>query len=440
MNMKKRKRNSGVSTVVGTVLFMILIFSLASTLFLALSRYNESVQMGEAIEQERAQERISMIALSNETVAGTNYIKGVLVNNTASITSNIRAVYIDDVFLCDPSIETSINPTGTYMNAKSSMMINFTEIEYSPTSTIAVATERGVKVIRFEADLMAGNSLQTVLQPPQSSYGPLRLDFDNFYYKNSTTGGSFNYNQQWYPGWNVPKSWVGNPVVWNITVTNIDPRNITLNQYTALTLVPNENSGQAPWYVEPSEEPNATGPNTIFIASNQTVHIIYTYVTPRESTPNLRAQSIPNADTCKIFLTFYGVFHEDDGTTKPYGQTIPFESVLIGSLTTIPTPTMTISSNTTSVKAGTDYANITITAKNADATPATNQQITFSLSPTSTGTLTSSTTVFTNTNGQAWVIYKPPNSITGNTNQTATITANWQAQSLSSSINVTVTK
>ena len=93
------KRNAtkdrALSTVFGAAFFLILIVSLASILFLALYRYNDSVNQGTAIEDMRSQEKIIMIDLS----LSNDFIMGITVENLGSITSQIRGFYVDSQFI-----------------------------------------------------------------------------------------------------------------------------------------------------------------------------------------------------------------------------------------------------------------------------------------------------------------------------------------------------
>jgi hypothetical protein len=301
------RKNRGVSTVFGTILFMILIMMVASTLFLALYRFNSSTQQAVSVEEDRAKERIVLVPTLLTRNDGT-IVTAVRVNNTGTITCQIKAVYINDDFLCDPSLNAILNSDGAYINAQCSKLINITEVAYNPAAKITVATERGVKSIEYESNLVGG-------QPPSSGamnsvYGPLRLNYSLFFYEETDKYGKPT--GTWQPGWSMTTT--PQFCAWNITVTNIDNRNITLNQYSSLTLVTNVGGSQFPWYI------NST---SLFIATNQTVNIVYIWTTPHGTTAQgLQGLSSP---TSKVFLTFYGIFSEG----KTYGQTIPFEAVSI---------------------------------------------------------------------------------------------------------------
>ena len=405
------RRDKGVASVIGSVLMLLLVITAASLLFLSLYSYEEKAQESIKVEEERLQEKISLLSLSTVNISETEYLNALFLNNTGTITTRIRAVYIDNLFVCDPS-DPLLNPDDTYVNAKDSLWINIPNtIEYSPFSRIEVATERGSKSVEYEWKLKSGSQDQPPVETQRFHFGPLLLDFEKFYYAENY--GSYDPNS-WIPGWSVEK---GTTVVWNVTVKNIDDRDLTINKYSGFTIVSNDGGVQLPWFIEP---PN--GQDTLFIPSNGTVHLIYIWDRPR-NTSGVKNQSVYNQnDRSKVFLTFFGIFHEHDGSTKPYGQTIPFEAVLIRD------PLMLISANPTVLAAGsTMTSTITVTVRDAMGIIAANTQVDFI---TDLGTVTPSTAL-TDSNGVATVTLNP-GSITG----IATVTAISKWDSKSISINV----
>ncbi len=239
------------------------------------------------------------------------------------------------------------------------------------------------------------------------------LDFEKFYYTENY--GSYDPNS-WKPGWSVEN---GITLVWNVTVTNIDDRDITINKYSGFTMVSNDGGVQLPWFIEPPD-----GLDTLFIASNSTVHLIYIWDRPR-MTQGVKNQSVYNQnDRSKVFLTFFGIFHEHDGSTKPYGQTIPFEAVLVRD------PLIGgISASPTAIAAGsTMTSTITVTGiRDVMGIIAPNVTVDFQ---TTLGTL-SSPTATTNSAGVASVTLYPTT-----TPGTATVTATWGGESKSTTVTI----
>jgi PKD repeat protein len=413
--MRIQCHNKGVATVYGTVLLVILVVTLASLLFVGLSRYNQMVQGALTLEDERLQEEIALQSLKTVSDAnGTEYISAILVNNTGAITVRIRALYVNEVFVCDPS-DPLLNPTDTYINPQTALWVQIpSTLVYVPDDKLAVATERGIKSIEYAAVLKnAGGGSQ----PPSDVlwyFGPLMLDFDKFYYREVDSAGAFIPSSVWKPGWKVE---VGSgTIAWNITVKNVDYRNITLNEYSCLTLWPNDSpSNRRAWYLEPID-----GTKTQFIAVNETANLIYIWKTPKTVQQDPRSVY---TTVCRnrVFLTFFGTFHELDFSTKPYGQTIPFEAVICarteGTLTMTASPFL-IYTNSTS-----NYSTISVILRDLEGNvPISSVTVFFA---TDLGTL-SSPWAITDANGQVNVTLS---AIIQAGTDVATISASWAALS-----------
>ena len=406
----KRLGKRAISNVFGSVLFLILVLTVASILFITLYRFNFSVQEAFTVEEERLQERISLSRLTTQNVSGTVYVAAIYVNNTGSITSRMRAVYVNSILVCDPS-DPILNPGDTYIDPGQTreVVLPTQQVVYEPTSKITVATERGIKSTEYEHMLHPSDEPSP---PAGVKYylGPLELNFTRFYYTECDADGSYDPSGDWKPGWRIE---IGSgTIVWNITVTNVDDRNITLNQFSCFTLFPNESpSNRRAWYIEPPGGLNQS------IASNETVNLVYIWKTPR--TKQMNPQSIYTT-VCrnKVFLTFFGIFHEKDGTTKPYGQTIPFEAVLC-----VPPP-LTITASPTVLVDPTMASTITASIDDSGI-PLANANVSFM---TTLGTL-SAPWALTDIDGTAAVTL-----FYSGSPGTATVTATWQG--LTESTNV----
>jgi hypothetical protein len=297
---KYKKSNKGVTSVFGTLLFMIVAIAVAAILFIALFQYNSIIQQSTGREGERAQERI---VFSNVTLSG-NSLVGVNITNIGSEQVQIRGFYRNNIFICDPS-DPSTNADGAYLEGQETRIINIQSIPFNSNDRLTVATSRGVKSVQLVANLFPG---EISFQTSDTNYGPLRLNFTQFFYQ--TTDKNGNPTGTWMPGAVIPSSVTY--CAWNITVTNIDTRAITINRYSSLDLVSNGGGAQIPWYLKNTSQT---------ISANQTVNIIFVWDGPQSNS----GQKFSSFTTAKVFMTFYGSF--SDGL--PYGQTIPFEAIRI---------------------------------------------------------------------------------------------------------------
>jgi hypothetical protein len=414
MHILLEKKNKGIASIFGTVFIFLLVVSLASILFLSLFTYEEKAQESIDLEEERVQERIVLMSLSTKNISGTVYLDKLFIHNMGTITTRIRAIYINNGFICDPT-NPSLNPSDTYINPKDCLNVQLPDnLLYEPFSTIEVATERGIKSVEYEWILSGGNQTTPPSEIQKIYFGPLLLDFEKFYYTEVEDDGSYN-PDFWQPGWSVEK---GLQVAWNITVRNIDDRNITINKNSTFTLVKNAEGGQCPWYIE---LPN--GLDTLLIPANTTANLIYIWDGPSsDKTQSLYNPPPRQPEECRVFMAFFGFFHEKDESTKPYGQTIPFEAVLIRDIQMVMTADPEIIAAASSMK-----STITVIVTDVIGNPLVNERVAFT---TNLGTLSSSEAT-TDSNGIATVSLIP-----GSDTEPAQVIANWSGMLKSTSIEI----
>jgi len=318
--MEKRiiKNRKGVSPLFVSLYLAILTIALISMLFFALEVSNTSLTECSRIEQERMQESIALVGPKALEYTDALEAERLRVNNTGSIIVRIRGLYIDHKFICDPSEFDG----DAYIEPKESLWINLTSVDppiiLDSTTVMAywtVTTERGTKASEIGGDLI-WNGNGGLPDPNKFYFGPLMLVFDWFYWR-SETGG-------WNSGWSIPKG--TKDVTWQILVVNVDNRDIIIKDTSCFTLISNDNSPKdpVPWYIDP---PLC---RTMIMEPNEFNFIYYTWNKPY-SKSGRSAQDVNMREfTTNInFLTFYGSFVETDGTLTPFGQTIPFEAVLI---------------------------------------------------------------------------------------------------------------
>jgi len=312
----------GISTVYGSLVFLFISFTILSLIVLAFYDYNLAANEKRQIDFERSQEKI---VVTNITLTEDgSEISEVVVKNVGTIEVKIRAIYhvnsVSTHFICDPSPY-----MNTYIDIDQSLKIPLPNgIAFEPNaSKMVAATERGVTTMEYVAPAFFGPAIDIDYDPSKLYIGPLMLQFDAFWYKTSSQDGTLDPNDPWNPGWSIPKGF--GYCAWNITVMNVDNRNITINRFSSFVAVPNDSpSSQTPWYLEP---PSA-GDYTQFLPVNETCHIVYLWSTPKGPSGNIATKLTYPETTCMVFLTFYGVFHEQDGKTTPYAQTIPFEAAI----------------------------------------------------------------------------------------------------------------
>ena len=323
MNINKfRNARKGISTTIASIFMLLLMFAAMIGLITTFFNYNLSAKEQMDIDQERAKEKI---VLSSIEVNSESMITNVTINNTGSIDVTIRALYEkangETILLFDPYTysESKIAPTESLVI---DIPESIPEILFDNRTQIVAATERGTKTLDNVPELVYGPVEPPFDYDPTKLYvGPLMLKFDDFFYHKTDRNGNLDPSETWHPGWIVDEKGY---YAWNITVMNIDNRNLTIYRFSSFNLVPTNSPSVLSWYLEPTDQINSQQ----FLMINQTESITYIWNAVRDpSDPNPDATRLTLSDcTCMVFLTFFGVFHEADGTETPYAQTIPFEA------------------------------------------------------------------------------------------------------------------
>ena len=113
----RKLNNKAVSTVFGSILFIVLAVGVVSALIVTFYHYDQLSSQALGTEKLRLEEKLILVKLEIELSEGTEYVTRVLVSNEGTITSKICAVYVDEKFLFDPSKDNTINPIP-YINSK----------------------------------------------------------------------------------------------------------------------------------------------------------------------------------------------------------------------------------------------------------------------------------------------------------------------------------
>ncbi len=309
---KITKNRRGVSSIFIAIYLSLIGILLISTLFVSQEISRSSISDYLKIEQDRRQENF----LVNKLLTDTNDLNFTFLQviNTGAITVRIRALYIDEKLKVDPSTLES----DAYIEPKEA--INITLIPPVPIDDDSlnvnwtVTSERGTKSSELGMNLWESTS-GPIYTPNKFYFGPLMLIFDRFHWKSE--------DGQWNSGWSIPEK--SKDVTWRILLTNVDNRTITITEDSDFSLV--GNTGQQNWvlnwYVDPENTKMTFEPGRYY-------SVYYKWSSPFSSSDNRITDISFNSDTpCLNFLTFTGSFKELDGSISPFGQTIPFEAVLI---------------------------------------------------------------------------------------------------------------
>ena len=301
----------GVSSIFIAIYLSLIGILLISTLFAGQLIAQSSITDYLKIEQDRRQEYFQITDLISDS-SDINFTQ-LQVKNTGAITIRLRALYIAGEFKFDPSL----NPGDAYIEPKETLNITFDQpIPIKNTTNVqwTVTSERGTRHSELGRNLW-GEIVGPFYSPSKFYFGPLMLYFDKFYWE-SEDGGTNS-------GWSIPEK--TKDVTWRVFLTNVDNRTIIITEDSDFSLV--GNTGQQNWvlnwYVNPEQTTMKFEPGGLY-------SVDYTWSSPYSSSDNRITDISFNSETpCLNFLTFAGEFIELDNSTSPFGQTIPFEAVLI---------------------------------------------------------------------------------------------------------------
>jgi hypothetical protein len=295
--------NKGIQTV--TAMFMLLLmFTVIISIIVAYVSYNLSSQDELNIENERLQEKITLLKNIED-----NKVSSVTVKNTGSIDVILRAVYVNDdgdFSTFDPSLN-----MNSILQPTQSLEI---PLDFQPfkDAKIVATTQRGTRSI----DIPPPIEYQEPPPPDTNKFyiGPMLLKFDEFWYQMFQT--DVEVNGLWEPGWTVSSD-SNDYCAWKIGLTNLGEKEITLNEYSCFSTFPSGSTDYRSWFLWTPDDSDY-----VTLAVNQTVTLYFARSSPGSS-GHLRMYS--NEQVCMVFLTFYGVYEDN----QPYAQTIPFEAAII---------------------------------------------------------------------------------------------------------------
>jgi len=351
------KSRKGLASLFISLFTAILVMLLLSTIFLVLDTSSSATIEGIKIEKARSDESIGLIGPGALNVTSGSIITGLRVNNTGSIAVRIRALYIGHRFVCDPSefsgdayIESKESLwIQLYPNVQPPIILNETTMNEYWT----VTTERGTRASETGGRLKWGNPW-IPYTPNKFYFGPLMIVFDMFHWRSGSG--------PWRNGWTVPKS--TKDVTWRILVVNVDDRDIEIKETSCLTLISNDNSPKDPlaWYIDPPVTTTTLKPGVFNF-------IYYTWNKPysHSGASKQGITGMQDSTTCINFLTFFGSFIEANGT-EPFGQTVPFEAVLV--TTESMAASIKLTSNPQNIRNnGTSTSTITASVKDENGNP-----------------------------------------------------------------------
>jgi len=319
-------RSKGVSSVIGTVFLIIIVFAISTNVFLwtisQSSIYNQAVKESNQKSADKLDENI-VASNANYSVTVPNKVKvNAKLTNAGSVSAQIVNLWVFDTTIQRYGFNNTIaslnlNPGNvTYLTDSKSIMVTVVGASSADNFVAWFVTARGNTVaLQTEQSIIVANLAQGI--------GSIALDFYAFRYY--TYNGSKLVN---YPAgtasFNVPSR---TDVAFGIVLTNLDPskQTITLNLYSQLWIYFPKSPGQSfVWYIVNVAPDRSISPySSISIAYTETKMLVFASSVAGGFTKVMIGSAVENLP-CALNLLLLGTIG-----TRDYGQNIPFVSLYI---------------------------------------------------------------------------------------------------------------
>jgi len=325
-----RGRSKGVSSVIGTVFLILVVFAISTNVFLwtisQSATYNQAVKDANQKNADKLSENV-IVSNVNYSVPLPNRVKvDAKLTNAGSVSAQIINLWVFD---------TTIQRYG-FNNTMTSLNLNPGDILYLTGSNgIMVTIEGASSPDNFVAWFVTARGNTVALQVEQSviianlaqGIGSIALDFNTFRYYIYSGSKLANYPAG-ISGFNVPYNTY---IAFGVALTNLDPskQTISLDIHSQLWLYFPTVPGAGPfvWYIA-----NVAADGTITTPPYTTITLAYTetkllnFVYGKEGDSTKVKIDHPQVDDklCAVNLLLHGTIG-----TQDYGQNIPFVSLYV---------------------------------------------------------------------------------------------------------------
>lgn len=326
------KNSKGISTVIGTVLLVLAMLTVASNILIfTISQnvqFSESVKESHQTDIDRFNEKI-IASDGNYSVWGDNVKVEVTLTNIGAVATQIINLWVFDTTIqiygfnnTLVSLDVNLNPGEIlYLRGSDAIMISMPGASSTDNFNSWFVTGRGNTVAIEKTE-------QVIIAQVAQGIGLLGLDFNAFryfFYDNDIPN-----KLQDYPagvrGFSVPRR---PEIAFGITLTNYDPlkRTIILNQYSQVWIYfPKAPNYPHVWHImNVNSNGTITTPySPIYLAYRQTKLLIFASKDPGSFNPVTISSAVKDKNPCALNLLLLGTVGSDD-----YGQNIPFVSLFV---------------------------------------------------------------------------------------------------------------
>lgn len=294
-------RSKGVSTVIGTIFFVIVALLIYVNIFMWTvsqnSVYSQYVIQSHQMDADRFSERI-IISQGNYSVAGDKVRVDALLTNEGPVSVQILTLWVVDNTIGKYGFNNTIRSLNINLNPGDSRSVSGEVIipGTGPDHAFDVwfVTARG-NMISFEKARYVTVSTLT------EAMGPILLDYNSLRWYSTDTGNSGT--------WQVSRSETS--LEWSINVTNWGDEDIKLS-YDSIFMIFSEGQSMV-WYIK----------QEYVLVVNEEVNV--TFCWDRPNSGKYITSQLPPAGTYAVYIVLIGTHTSG----KHYGQTIPFVAVKV---------------------------------------------------------------------------------------------------------------
>jgi len=334
-------RSKGVSTVIGTVFLILIIFMITTNVllwsFLKNAEYNRAVMERNEEEAQRSTEKIAVSDVSYNAEAGSVWVEGI-VTNEGPVPVQIKTLWV----LHKTTQKHGYNDMVD-INLKAGDTLNFTE---SQALTVAIdgldinssdafaswfVTARGNLIPLEEEHKWIQYNITNINNTsggyPKVVLGALMLDLENFRYFTYASYDQFGNYPNGLRGYNAPAA---TDLAFGCFLTNVDPANrtIVLDSHSVMwfTLPVSDVPHNRWWYIVNVADDGTISPSysNVVLEHGETELIVFASAADTGDLSFSRQNTPKGGVSVSVFLLIHGTIGG-----QPYGQNIPFVSVYI---------------------------------------------------------------------------------------------------------------
>lgn len=316
-------RSKGVSTVVGTVFLMLIIFMVAANVLLWTfsqnAEYNEAVMEKNQEEADRRNENV-VASIASYAVDGDMVTVEAELRNAGSVAAQIVNVWVLDTTTQKygfvdgiGSLNLNLNPGD---NITASAMVTIPGADESHTFNSWFVTARGNTIPLEEEQVI-------IVAHLSKGVGYLALDFDKFRHFTYESPQKLDDFPDGTLGFNVPRN---EYVAFGCFVTNLDPakRTITVDSHSLFFQPGRTGVGEGAWFIVEVNDDGTVNEtfSTITLEYNEETMLVFASKFDLGLGSFDRVRTAQASATVITFLALHGTV----GST-PYAQSIPYVSL-----------------------------------------------------------------------------------------------------------------